>query len=176
MINLEKKKMENFSIRINSEIMKIIKEKSTSENASVNYTINQLLDNAIRWDIYAPCAGWIPMPKQILIELIDKCSYEEIVMLAQKLGKQIAHDILLFTQGKYDVNSWLHFLKIRSAISGFQFIEQRENNVIKCILNHGLGGKWTIWFKSFYEIVLKDMKTEVSFDVSENIFTMNIKQ
>ncbi|MFZ1076526.1 MAG: toxin-antitoxin system HicB family antitoxin [Nitrosotalea sp.] len=147
-------KKENFTLRINAELMKEIKEKSSEENVSVNHFISKLLETATYWNIHAPSAGWTPMPRQILLELIDRYSYDEIEALAHKLGKQIARDMLLFTGGKYDVDAWLDFLRIRSDISGFQFSEYRDGNTIKCVLHHAMGKKWAVWFKSFYEIVL----------------------
>lgn len=169
-------KKENFTLRINAELMKAIKEKSTNENVSVNHFISKLLETATYWNMSAPSAGWTPMPKPILLELIDRCSYDEIEVLARKLGKQIARDILLFTGGKYDVDSWLNFLRVRSDISGFQFSEYREGNTIRCVLHHAMGKKWAVWFKSFYENVLIDMKANVVFDVSENTLTMEIRK
>jgi hypothetical protein len=168
--------MTNFSLRINEEVMRVIKEKSELEKVSVNHVVNNLLENATSWSIYAPCAGWIPMPKQILFELIERLSYDEIESLANKLGKQLMRDILLFTQGKYDFDSFINFLKIRSSVSGFQFSEQREGNTITCVVHHGMGKKWAVWFRRFYEIALTDMKMDCSFDVSENTFTMIIRK
>jgi hypothetical protein len=169
-------KKENFTLRLDAELMKVIKEKSSEKNVSINHFVNELLETATYWNIHAPSAGWIPMPKQILLELIDKNSYNEIEAKAHKIGKQIAKDMLLFTGGKYDVDSWMHFLKIRSDISGFQFSESRDGNTIKCVLHHTMGKKWAIWFKSFYEIVLADMKANVVFDVSENTLAMEIRK
>jgi hypothetical protein len=166
--------MINFSLRISEEMMRVIKEKSELENVSVNHVVNNLLESGTSWNIYAPSAGWIPMPKQILFELIERMSYDEIESLANKLGKQIMRDILLITQGKYDLDSFINFLKIRSSVSGFQFSEQMEGNTITIIVHHGMGKKWAIWFRRFYEIVLTDMKLDCLFDISENTFTMII--
>ncbi|MDE1770562.1 MAG: hypothetical protein KGI28_08440 [Thaumarchaeota archaeon] len=167
-------KKENFTLRIDSEIMDVIKAKSDSENVSVNQFVNKLIGLSIYWNTHAPSAGWVPMPKQLLVELIDKMSIDEITTLAHNLGKTIAHDILLFTNNKYDVNSWINFLKFRSAVSGFSFFSQLDGNTISCTIHHGLGRKWTIWFKSFYEIVLLDMGANVTFDVSDNTLIMKI--
>src|SRR5579872_6364874 len=170
------KKMTNFSLRVDEEIFEKIKKLADSENNSVNHVINNLLEKSIKWNVHSSSAGWIPMPKIFLMELIEMYSYEKIESLAKKLGKPLAHDILLFTLGKYDIDSWINFLKIRASIAGFQFSEQVEGNTVTFVLHHGMGRKWTVWFKSFYEIVLLDMKADVSFDMSENTLIMKIQR
>ncbi|HJT10077.1 MAG TPA: hypothetical protein VJ771_04770 [Candidatus Nitrosotalea sp.] len=168
--------MTNFSLRIDEEIFEKIKKLADSENNSVNHVINNLLEKSTIWNIHASSAGWIPMPKMLLMELIEMYSYEQIESLARKLGKEIARDILLFTHCKYDVDSWIDFLKIRASIAGFQFSEQRDGKIISFVLHHGMGKKWTVWFKSFYEMVLLDMKASVSFEVTENTLHAKIQK
>ncbi|MGC1426756.1 MAG: toxin-antitoxin system HicB family antitoxin [Nitrosotalea sp.] len=169
-------KKESFTLRINAESIDLIKENAHKENVSVNQFINRLLDTAVYWNLHARSAGWIPMPKQILLELIKKSSDAEIEELADKLGKQIAKDILLFTDKKYDVDSWIDFLRIRSQVSGFEFTEHKEDNIIKCIIHHSMGKKWSIWFQRFYNNVMTDMNAKVKFEISENIISMTIQK
>lgn len=169
-------KKENFTLRIDAKSINMMKEKARKENVSVNQFINKLLDTAIYWNSHAPTAGWIPMPKKILLEMAEKFSNDELEELANKLGKQIAKDILLFTSGEYDIDSWIDFLRIRSLVSGFEFTEHREGNTIKCILHHSMGKKWSVWFQGFYDTVITDMGSKVKFEISENTLSMLIQK
>lgn len=154
--------------------MGVIKNRSKTENASINQYVNNLLGIAIEWNMYAPTAGWIPMPKHLLLALIEKFTETELTELAQKKGKEIAQDILLFMDGEYTIDSWINFLKVRSSASGFQFSEQIENNVIKCVMYHGLGKKYSVWFASFYKSVFDDLHKHSTFDVGDNAIVMII--
>ncbi len=161
-------KKENFTFRIDPKVMQTIKNRSKIENVSVNQFTNNLLRISTEWNIHASGAGWVPMPKQLLLALIDKFTEDELLELACKKGKEIAQDILLFIDGKYDVDSWINFLRIRASVAGFRYSEQIENNTIKCIIYHGMGKKWSTWFANFYKIVFADLKKHTTFDVGEN--------
>jgi len=167
-------KKENFTFHIDSKIMEIIKNRSKMENVSVNHYVNHLLRFSALWNVHAPSAGWIPMPKQILLALIDKFTEDELLELANKKGKEIAQDILLFIDGRYDVDSWINFIKIRAAAAGFSYSEQIENNTTKCIIYHGMGKKWSAWFANFYKTVFDDLKKHATFEVGENTMCINI--
>lgn len=167
-------KRENFTFRIDSKIMQIIKDRSKMENVSVNQYVNHLLRGSTEWNIHALTAGWVPMPKQLLLTLIDKFTEDELSQLACKKGKEIAQDILLFIDGKYDVESWINFIKIRAGAAGFRYSEQLENNTTKCIIYHGMGKKWSAWFANFYKTVFDDLKKHAAFEVGENTIIMTI--
>ena len=167
-------KKENFTFRIDPKIMQIIKNRSKTENVSINQYTNNLLRTAVEWNIHARAAGWIPMPKQILVELADRLTEDEIPEIAKKKAKEIAQDIILFMEGKYDIDSWLNFMRIRASAAGFQYSEQIEKNKIKCIMHHGLGKKWSLWFTEFYKSVFSDLNKQTVFDVGENTISMTI--
>lgn len=161
-------KKENLTLRIEPEILEVIKHKAKTENVSINYTVNKMLQTFTEWNKFGPDAGWIPMPKQLLVNLIEKFSEPEILELASKKGNDIAQGILLFMDGEYDLDSWLCFLKNRANASGFRFSEQRGKNSIKCLLHHDLGRRWSLWFKSFYEIVFSNLGKKATFEISDN--------
>lgn len=167
-------KKENLTLRIEPEILEAIKQKSKTEKVSINNIVNKMLQSYTDWNQYAPDAGWVPMPKQLLGHLMEKCSENEISELAHKKGKDIAQDILLFMNGRYDLESWINFLKNRASASGFRFSEQRDRNSIRCLLHHELGRGWSIWFKCFYEIVFTDLGKKVDFEISENTLAIKI--
>lgn len=173
-INNGDARKENFTFRIEPKTMQIIKNRSKVENSSINQYVNNLLRISTEWNIYAPSAGWVPMPKQLLLTLVDKFTENELSEISHKKGKEIAQDILLFMDGKYDIDSWVNFLRIRASASGFQYSEQIENNTIRCVIHHGMGKKWSVYFASFYENVFSDLKKHVKFDVAENTIAMII--
>ncbi len=174
-LSIATKKNESITFRIDSQVLDKLRTLSEQERISLNTLVNQILSHYIEWGINSVKAGWVPMPKEALIELIDHLDDKVIPDIACKLAKKAAKDNLLIMRNKYNLEEFIAFLKTRARVSGFTLSITRENDQLTCIMQHNMGMKWSLFFKSVYQCVLNDLGHPVTFDICENTLVLNIK-
>ncbi len=172
---ISRKKNESITFRIDSKVLDKLRTQSQQERLSLNTLVNQILDHYIEWDISSVKAGWVPMPKEALIELINHVDEKELGDLGCAYAKKAAKDTLLIMRHKYDLEEFISLLKTRARVSGFGLSITKENDQLTCIMQHGMRIKWSLFFKSIYQCMLNDLGNPVTFDVCENTLVLNIK-
>ena len=100
----EKTKSENFTIRIDPKVLGTIRSYAKSQRTTVNAAINELLSQSVEWDITAARAGWLPIPKEIIIKIFERIPENELLELGSKYGKKATREMLLTMRGKGDVD------------------------------------------------------------------------
>ncbi len=169
---LEKNKTVTF--RIDAQVLEKMKSHAASEKITLNSLVNQLLEHAVEWDILAAKAGWVPVPKTLLVSWFDKMDEKSILSVSEEKGKNVSRDMLYAMKGKYDVWEWMSVLKRRAKAAGFRFTEIDDKNEIKFIMKHDMGMKWSKHFKTFYETAFRELGCNVKFDLTENTIIYKI--
>jgi len=169
-----KSKPESFTIRIEKGILNKLRSYSKTEKMTINSVINQLLSQSVDWDISAAKAGWIPMPKPILLEIFEKLSEDEIKNITEKHAKTALRDMLLTMKGKCDVSDWLSLLRSRAKTSNFHYSESDEIESVKVVLRHDLGIKFSLYLNSFHEEVFNELGCKVELDYTPNVLSIVI--
>ena len=167
-------KTESISFRLNKKTLDKLRAYSATEGLTVNAYVNQLLTQAIEWNVLAAKAGWVPIPKNALSLILEKLDDKTIQQVADTNGKTIPKDLLLAMKGVYTIQEWISVLRSRAVAAGFKYSEIPENGSIKIITQHDMGIKWSNYFKSYYESSFKQLGCNPKFTVSENTFTMEI--
>lgn len=167
-------KNKTVTFRIDAKVLDKIKSHAASEKVTLNSLVNQLLAHAIDWDILAAKAGWIPVPKTLLMAWFDKMDEKTILSVSEEKGKNVSRDMLYAMRGKYDVWEWTSVLKSRAKAAGFKFTEIDDKNEIKFIMKHDMGMKWSKHFKTFYEAAFRELGCSVKFDLTENTIIYKI--
>jgi hypothetical protein len=76
---------------------------------------------------------------------------------------------------KYDLGSFLEWLRRWCDASDFSEKEFYQNNTLICIIQHGLGLKWSIYLKTLVKVVLDDLtQMKVDFDSSSSMLIFRI--
>lgn len=169
---LEKNKTVTF--RIDAQVLEKMKSHAASEKITLNSLVNQLLEHAVEWDILAAKAGWVPVPKTLLVSWFDKMDEKSILSVSEEKGKNVSRDMLYAMKGKYDVWEWMSVLKRRAKAAGFRITEIDDKNEIKFIMKHDMGMKWSKHFKTFYETAFRELGCNVKFDLTENTIIYKI--
>ena len=167
-------KSENITIRLNSDLLQLLRSYAKTKNASLNSTITSLLIHSINWDVPAARAGWVPLPKRILMAIIDEFDEKTIQKLAEHVGRTIPREVSITMRGKISVKEWVSILKDRANASGFSYQEQEEGNAIKFITKHDMGMKWSLWFKTFYGTYFSEIGCKPRFTITDNTIVYEI--
>lgn len=162
------------SLRIDHDIAQALKEQARVDRISLNVLVNNVLQNYVEWDRDARRAGFIPITKDLLTSVIDKVPDEDIEEIIEHT-KDIIKAQIIYMEKRYDVKSFLHWLRNRCRASGFSAKEFYQNDILICIIQHELGWKWSVYFKALIRTVLDDLiQSKVDFDISSSMLIFRI--
>lgn len=166
---------EHASFRINSPTLNNLKKISKEQKLSLNTYVNQILDSHVSWDLHAHEVGWVVMLKSALKEIIKNMDEESIKSIAKNVAESGAKEIALSMRGTYDIVGWISILKDRARSSGFSIKEYDEHGILRLILHHDMGEKWSTFFETYYYTIFYDLGTNVKSDHTENSILLEIK-
>ena len=174
MANGNNNKSNVISLRIDHEVVEALKEQARIDHTSLNVLANNVLQNYVDWERDAKKAGFIPATKDMLSSILLKVSDADIEEIVEKT-KDIIKAQIIYMEKRYDIASFLHWLKNRCRASGFSEKEFYQNDVLICIIQHELGWKWSVYCKALIKTVLDDLvKGKVAFDISSSMLIVRI--
>ena len=148
---------ENITFRLEKDTLEEIRNVAKRENTTLNAMVNKILESHIHWELNAPQAGWALMPKRFLIEIIKEVDNDKISNIMSKSSKTMSKGMDLYMKGKHNLDTWLSMIRDRCERSGFNLTEFRQDDNIELVMQHDIGEKWSVYFKSFYENVFYDL-------------------
>jgi len=164
----------NLTIRVKKEILDNLRQYASSRETTLNSAVNQMLSQVLDWDILAAKAGWVPIPKNALVNILDKIDEKTILELAETNGKTIPNDFMLAMKGRQSIEDLLEINKNRAFSAGFSYSEIIENNYLKIIIQHDMGIKWSKYFSTFYDTAFKSLGCKAEFEIADNILVYRI--
>ncbi|MEM2855501.1 MAG: hypothetical protein QW416_00140 [Candidatus Nitrosocaldaceae archaeon] len=165
------------TFRIDKEIINRLKIEANEKDISLNMLVNHILRRYIEWELYEKKVGMISLPKILVKECYDMLSEEEIVMLGEKMGKNMLTDIILFMKGKIDQDTFLSWLDTRLKYSSLEVNHCFDNNMHTIVIKHDLGEKWSLYHKIvfdfiFHKLLQKDVEIEYNKSVIKISFSL----
>ena len=130
--NLRKnRKTTTITLRIDTDVMQSLYNKAEQEDISLNTLFNQVLKRYVEWDIYEGKAGMVPLSKQVVKDLFQRLSREDVMKMTKDVAKSAVYDIALFMKGgKMDPDSFVSWFLSRmkncSEITGTTVGEERQ--------------------------------------------------
>ncbi|MEW6042823.1 MAG: toxin-antitoxin system HicB family antitoxin [Thermoproteota archaeon] len=173
MIKTKRPANESVTFRINSSVLERLAAESDSQKISLNALVNQILANYAEWDVTAAHAGWMLIPRDELQSLINKLEDDEIVNTAKNTAAR-TKDVRLLMTNKNDLDGFVFILRNRCIKSGFQYKEMRSTNVLKIIIQHDMGRKWSLFTKTLYDEIINDVGHRVSSEYTDNTLMLEI--
>ena len=172
----EKKQTESVSLRLDKATWNKLKILASKKKSSPNALVGQILNSYLEWELTASAAGWAVMPKPFLIELLKTVDSKTIEQVITKLSSRMAKDISLYMRGKYDLDSWLSLIRARCARSGFNLTEYEDEGKHELIMQHEMGEKWSLYFKTYFQNIFHDVGVKAEFDYTDNTVVMRIEK
>lgn len=169
-------KNQSITLRINSNVLEKIRRHAEYESTTLNATANQLFTHAVDWTIPAARAGWVPIPKKILMAIVDNLDEDTLQAVATEVGKTVPKDMLLIMRGNIGVNQWVSVLRSRARAAGFSYQEEVTTDAIKTVTKHDMGMKWSIWFKAFYQSYFEELGCAVKFSATDSTIVCEIQK
>ncbi|HSB57524.1 MAG TPA: hypothetical protein VLD38_06940 [Nitrosopumilaceae archaeon] len=169
-------KSESITFRLDKQVMDKLRSQSKNDGISLNSLVNQLLSHCLDWDVVSAKAGWFPIPKYSFISLLDKLDEKTISEVGEQVGKVISKDMLLKMRGYYNLAGWISVLKSRARAGGFTLTEIEDGDQISFIMQHDMGLKSSIWFKSVYTGVFSDLDPSSKHEYTDNTLVYKVNK
>jgi hypothetical protein len=171
-----KKETTTVTFRINTNIMSLLHTETEQKNISLNSLIVKILNEYVEWEQYKNKIGLVCLPKPVVSELFQRMTDDEVIALAENIGKRAMLDVAQFMKNISDIDSFLNWFETRMQNSSVQVIRTVRNNTVYFALKHDLGMKWSLYYKTILESIFwESFKTIINFTMSEGILKFNLR-
>jgi len=177
---MKPKKTKSITFRLDSTVVEELQRDADHGEISLNVLVNHVLRRYVEWDRYESKLGMMPIPKSMLIALIDEAmqlaadakipdlaSYKDkLVNNAAKTALKVMKDSVLFMRKEYSFWTVLdvlrQYMKVAGIVSDHR-IENGRKHVF--IIQHNLGDNWSLFTKELLSeifIELAQVRAEIS--------------
>ena len=171
-------KSESVTFRIESEALRNLRHEAGQKDISTNTLVNKLIKDHLNWHSNAAKAGFISIRRPFISKIIKYLPEEEIISLAEYVGKT-AKDSILLMRNEYTIKSALDLLESSIKISDFPYRHNETNNgqnKHSYVIQHDMGMKVSIYLASLYQFLFDELRQNkrVEFDKTENTLAFTI--
>lgn len=160
------------TFRIDEDVLNKLRTESEHRETSLNTFVNQIFKRYVEWDMFESKVGMVPIAKPIIVELFGKMTKEEIVDMANRIGKNVVRDIALFMKGDIDLNSFLSWFEARMKASSIEINHNIKGHNHIFIVKHDLGENWSLYHKTVLGLIFHEvLDKKVDFDFNARMIS-----
>ena len=141
------KNTETASFRLDSKNLEKLKKEAEHNDLSLNQLLNQIISDYVNFRSVAKSAGFMSIPKPVMIRMMKKFSEKDAKSIGMKRSEKDVESILCMLRNNYNVDNFLDTVEYWIKDSGFSFRHDVENGNHKYVIHHDLGKNWS-WYMS----------------------------
>jgi hypothetical protein len=162
------------SFRINNMVLHKLKVQAGREGLSLNTLINRIFADYLDWDMTAVKAGWIVVLKDVLKDLMNELDEKTLHKIAIRTA-DATDDVRLMMTGDNSIDGFFSILRERLKKSGINYMESHENEMTKFMILHNMGRKWSYFYKTQHERMLKNLGQPAELEYTDNSLIINVR-
>ena len=156
------------SYRIDTKVLEEVVREAALKETSSNILVNQVLRRFVEFDRYQQRLGTLPVPKQLLMDMIDGCDDREIKFFAERTFR-ILKDSVMFMQKRQDLVAFLHVLEEYVKVSGIASDHVINGSKHTFVIQHDMGLKWSEFTKELLGIIFEKLADKrADFELTES--------
>lgn len=176
-MTLNAKKTSTMTFRIDDDILHKLRSESEHRETSLNTFVNHIFKRYVEWDMYEAKVGMVPISKPIIIELFGKLTKDQVVDMANRIGKNVVRDTALFMQGDIGLDSFISWFEARMRASSVEINHNIKNNIHTFIIKHDLGENWSIYHCTVLDLIFTEvMEKKVEFEYNVSMISFKFKE
>jgi hypothetical protein len=165
----------NVTLRFDGDVLEKLRKDANQKRVSLNTLASQIFKTYTEFSGAATRAGMVPFPKNLLIQLMNRLSEEEIQRLSQEIAKNEMKDILLNIKHQYSPEAFIDLIESWIRACGFPYTHDHSGNTHYFIIQHEMGKRWSIYLEAVFKFVFHDLGAKWSdFQTTENTITFNV--
>lgn len=168
-------KSEVASFRLDKRCLNEIKNEVKTRAISLNSYVNQIFSEHVDWYSNAAKAGMVCFPKTLLVQIMEKLSEEEIVLIAESMATNEMRDIILMLRKRPAPSSFLNLIESWMKASDFPYRHEMENSEHEFIIHHDMGKKWSQFLGWLFRFVFDKLGVrDASFEITDNTLVFRV--
>ena len=166
---MSQKKTETSTFRIEKNILEKLREDAEIDKITLNAFVNQILSQFVEWYAPAKKADMIPLPKVLLIKIMDKLSKEEILQIVEYMVTKEIKDIILILKKEHTLSAFLGAVELWAKTSNFPFQhEEFGGGNHKYVVTHEMGKNWSLYFGALFTRMFEELGlSHVNFEITD---------
>lgn len=169
-----KKRTHPITFRVAESLLYDLRMVAERSNVSLNTLVNKLFAEFLDWHCNAPMAGFIPVRRRLVTELMEKLSEDDIMHMAEYMANE-TKDVVLLLRNRYDIASALDVLETWLRICGYPYRYRDHDGIRSYVIQHDMGKKWSLYIAAHFQFVAKEMGcVKIEFDITENTLAFKI--
>jgi hypothetical protein len=145
------------TLRLDENVVTILREESGTRHISLNAMVNQVLQNFVDWNMYEPKVGMISLFRSVVADIFKKLTEEQIIEVAATVDKEATTDATLFMKRKIDLDSFLSWLETCMKNSSIEISHSSERSTHTYVLKHDLGKNFSLFQKTLLELIFEEV-------------------
>jgi hypothetical protein len=178
--DVKQTKTKSTTFRLDTKIVQELQRDADQGEVSLNVLVNQILRRYVEWDRYERKLNLLPIPKLMLIKMIDdtlriakeanisdlEAYRNKIARSAAEVALNIMKDSVLFMKKDYNLWSVLDVLRKYMKVAGItsdHSVEHGRKHVF--VIQHELGENWSLFARELLSLIftqLAQVKAEIS--------------
>ncbi|TLX65800.1 MAG: hypothetical protein E6L00_07505 [Thaumarchaeota archaeon] len=164
----------SISLRLPSPNLDKLKAAAKIEGLNLNALVNQILAGYLQWDMTASKAGWVVVLAEVIKKLMNELDEKTLYKIAVATADS-TKDVRLMMTGDDTIDGFFSILRNRLRKSGISYMESSEKGMIKFIIHHNMGKKWSFFYKVQHERMLQNLGRPATLDFTESTLIINVK-
>jgi len=173
---LGNRKTEIASFRLESDMLGALHKIAESEKISLNALSSKIFDQYLNWNYTATKAGFIPLPKTMLIKIFDKLDDGEITDISDYVADEQMKSLMLATRKAYTIEDFMKGVEYWAKISNFHSSHvEKSDKIHQYIIQHDMGKKWSFYYKQLFEKVFAQLEIKEPFvDTTDSTLVLTL--
>lgn len=174
---MEKKPSRNFTFRIKGTTADRLEKEAKQKEISLNTLANQIFNMHTDWHSNAGKAGFLPVRRALLVELLKRHSDKDISEIARYVAKETTKDIMLLLRKQYNTKSFLDVIETSIKASNYPYQHEVSDTMHTFIIQHDMGKKWSIYLADLYQSMIEDPDAKRgNCDLTDNTVSFSIDE
>lgn len=176
-MGLNTKKTSTMTFRIDEDVLSKLRSESGHRETSLNTFVNHIFKRYVEWDMFEAKVGMVPIAKPIIVELFGKMTRDQVIDMANRIGKNVVRDTALFMQGDISLDSFISWFEARMRASSIEINHNIKNNNHTFIIKHDLGENWSLYHTTVLELIFREvLEKKVDFDYNAGMMSFKFTE
>ena len=136
-------KTETSSFRLEKDVFEDFKKYAKDQGLTTNSLVNKIMKVFMEWGSKAPAIQIIPQPLDIIIQLLQQYTEEEIRKIGRKYANENFSENILLLKNEESVEAYLEYAKNVCDACGFSYSVKEKNDVTNFTFRHNHGAKYS---------------------------------
>ena len=165
----------NVTLRFDGDILEQLRNEADQKRISLNTLASQIFKSHTEFTGRAAGAGMIPVPKNLVMRLINRLSEHEIASLSEEIAKNEMKDMLLTMKRSYSPQAFVSLIESWIRASGFPFSHNESDGTHSFVVQHDMGKRWSSYLGSLFKYVFEDLGAKwVDVQTTDNTIAFNV--